>query len=273
MYISTDLDVPESKDNSEDSAFYTEPTSTQQVFVVQSVMFDDNQKPIKKIRGVSDGNKDKNENGTTKKVSLKTSTGTYLGVNSDGSLSAKSTAISAQQMFIIVPIDDESEDTHDDDRKRFRLYNSAWDKFVSISSDKIGSTTKYVVKAAKDLDSETLDPGSIFVIRMQAKYQKGFHERLAKSLNGSNFNEDYISSRTLKEKAGKDLSREEIKKLKKAYAGMIIKKRFIFIQFIIHYSLTNFSLFFSPYYHFVDGRLNEALLDLREKSKTDTRCF
>ncbi|CDO56245.1 conserved hypothetical protein [Geotrichum candidum] len=82
-------------------------------------------------------------------------------------------------------------------------------------------------------DGDSVGFQQSFVIRMQTKY--------IKTLRSANHTSDrYISSAELEAKAGGPLTRDQIKALKRAYK---------------------------------EGRLNEALLDVRQKKKTDTRCY
>ncbi|KAK9236014.1 FRG1-like family-domain-containing protein [Lipomyces kononenkoae] len=93
---------------------------------------------------------------------------------------------------------------------------------------------KYLCVSPKDVrcDSEAAGFQETLMIRVQAKFRK----RPAKTLDES---QRKIHTKELEEKVGRPLDYDTIKMLKKAYK---------------------------------DGRLNEAILDVKEKMKTDHRC-
>lgn len=205
-----------------------EPESTQQVFVLQPVDFDSQEK-------IYTGEDKSDERVMKKKVAFKTVDGTYLTASKDGSVSAKALAIGAPQTFTIVAFPDDD----DEPVKNTWAIETTWNTRLSVTESADKESQYYTVAASEDKDDER---ASRFVLRIHAQYQQEYKKKFARGEigNGKSVDESYISSRVLKEKAGRELTRDEIKMLKKAYA---------------------------------EGHLNEALLDLRQKSKTDTRCY
>ncbi|VVT57030.1 uncharacterized protein SAPINGB_P005499 [Magnusiomyces paraingens] len=219
-----------------------EPESTRQVFVVQPVVFGE--------KGLADSEimtKKSAIDNTSKKVAFKSVQGKFLATDNQGIVTAKATAIGAPQTFTVIragtligaPV--------------WRLCNT-WGKYIRVVPLKSKDGPGYGIDALaeeeekeddeNENENENNDGASLFVLRVQAQYQSEYKQQFARgattAVAGKSLDEDYISSKVLREKAGRELTREEIKMLKKAHT---------------------------------DGRLNEALLDLRQKSKTDTRCY
>lgn len=199
VYASNELDIV-SPDNSKTFAHLVEPSFVQQVFVLIPVAFDDQK--------ASDNSSTTSE----KKYALKAVNGRYLGVEQDGSLSAKSAAIGRNQLFTLIYSDSGW------------LLRTSRDNYVSLRS----KDDDYVITG----DAESPGFTETFVLRVQAK-------NVINVSSGTSKDYAKVSSSELKARAGRDLTDQEVTLLKKANK---------------------------------EGKLNEALLDIRQKSKSDTRC-
>lgn len=209
VYIGTDFDIPSSATSVESISQYIEPASTQQVFTIQPVHFEDSRSKSKDLARYEDK--------SSQKLALKTANGKYLGVNADGSLNAKASAISAQQTFTIVDVSDElgaGKAVH----KAFALMTT-WKTFVTIKpSDK----TKIGYAAfANPIDHDGQSDGHRLIIRMQARNQKSYQQKATAMNTKTKYNDKYISSQVLRDKAGRDLSKDEIRFLKTSYSGTL----------------------------------------------------
>lgn len=138
---------------------------------------------------------------------------------------SKATAISNQQTFTIVFLKD---DDNDKSIKYFAL-KTTWKTYLTIRKSKSASSG-YSVSARplhgsdedEDEDgsdeghNEKLEQSHRLIIRMQARNQKEYQRKVSAMENGSKYNsESYISSQVLRDKAGRDLTRDEIKALKR----------------------------------------------------------
>jgi protein FRG1 len=139
----------------------------------------------------------------------------YLSAGKDYMLDAKASSIGPNQTFTVTPIEGGG-----------WSIKTSTERFLSIRPDD-ESSSGYSVFA----DSEESSFQETFTLRVQAKYRQ-----VPKILTQEDAR---ISSKELKERAGRDVSEGELKMLKDAHA---------------------------------QGRLNEALLDLRQKAKRDSRC-
>lgn len=160
------------------------------------------------------------------KIALKTSNGRYLTANADGTLNAKSAAISAQQTFRIVELsknDEKEKEKSGNERPDFKQFAlmTTWKTYVNIKpSDKtkIGyAASADPITSGKDKSSDS--NSHKLIIRMQARNQKSYQRKVLAMSNGSKYGENYISRQVLENKAGRELDKDEVKFLKQAYAG------------------------------------------------------
>lgn len=128
------------------------------------------------------------------KYALKSSHGRYLGVDRYGLLEAKATAINPQQTFTLLKQD------------AGWAIQTTWGNFISIQSKK---DDEYIVHA----DSSQIGFCETFVVRIQVRYSNSIRNHVSTDENR------HISTQHLKEKAGRELSKWEIRKLKNAFKG------------------------------------------------------
>lgn len=250
IYSTTDTDIPESiKLPSINNTQLTEPTSTQQVFIAEGTISEKERLQSTKIFEPDLPPKER-------EVSLKTAEGRYLTADpvksGNGTLSGKATAISKPQYFKLIP-----QNLNKFERYTLWKIQTSWGQYIQLTPNE-HKESRFDVRTLDRADED----GCNFVIRIHAKYQRDFDKlKKAAANDGKIIDEKYISSKVLRERAKRDLTKEEIKTLKHAYAGKF---------FLIIYS-SNLALLTNVYL-LIEGRLNEALLDLRQKSKTDTMC-
>ncbi|CAN6608566.1 hypothetical protein TRVA0_003S04676 [Trichomonascus vanleenenianus] len=196
----TDGDVFVSKDI---DATHEEPNDVRQVFILRSLNFS--------TEDLRAGFKSTEER---TKYALKSPNKTFLSVSKYGTASCKATAIGQNETFTLVP------------------YPDGWKLKTSFG------TCLSVIKEGKDrfnvkgTDEDSENGSSLFTLKVQIKHAKGESDEPKIDITN-------ISSSELERRAGRKLSYDEKKLLKRAYR---------------------------------DGTLNEALLDLRQKSSHDTRC-
>lgn len=179
---------------SQDPTDELEPKSTQQVFVLVPLQFEEKSvnRPLEQKQ----------------QYAFKTSRNTYLTDAGDGKLTAAATSVGPKQVFII------------------QLENEQW----TIKSSTTGQSLSLESSPEPSMVS---DEAVNVVIRTQSKFSKEILPSAATDQESS------LSVSVMEKKAGRKLSADEIKLLKTAYK---------------------------------EGNWNEALLDLRQKSKHDSRC-